>query len=66
MSWKRLPTYFLNFPLKLLPLSEKQQKTYETTGRLTELAFRTVPSAGKVGDGGLATRHKSMALKKPV
>ena len=48
MSWKRLPTYFLNFPLKLLPLSEKQQKAYETTGRLTELAFQTVPSAGKV------------------
>lgn len=47
MSWKRLPTYFLSFPLRLLPLSEKQQKVYETTGHLTELAFKTVPSAGK-------------------
>ncbi len=48
MGWKRLPTYFLNFPLRLLPLKEKQQKIYEATGHLTEVAFRTVPKAGKV------------------
>lgn len=48
MGWKRLPTYFLNLPLRLLPLSEKQQKIYETTGHLTELAFRTTPKVGKV------------------
>lgn len=47
MSWKRLPTYFVNFPLRLLPLSEKQQKVYETTGHLSEVAFKTVPRAGK-------------------
>ena len=48
MGWRRLPTYFVNFPLRLLPLSEKQQKIYEATGHLSEVAFKTTPKAGKV------------------
>ena len=46
--FRRLPTYFPNFPLKLIPLTEAQQKIYEKTGFLRELAFRTIPSVNKV------------------
>lgn len=49
MTWRRLPTYFPNFPLKLIPLSEAQQQAYEKTGFLRTLVFRTIPSASKVG-----------------
>ena len=48
MVFRRLPTYFPNFPLKLIPLTEAQQKIYEKTGFLRELAFRTIPSVNKV------------------
>ncbi|GAB4817440.1 hypothetical protein N2152v2_004486 [Parachlorella kessleri] len=47
MVFRRLPTYFPNFPLKLIPLTEAQQKVYEKTGFLRELAFRTIPSVNK-------------------
>ena len=66
MSWKRLPTYFLNFPLKLLPLSEGQQKLYEQTGHLTELAFRTVPKAGKVRGLNLAESPVSIPRSRVI
>lgn len=48
MSWKRLPTFFANIPLKLMPLSETQQKAYETNGTLKQVAFQTIPSVSKV------------------
>lgn len=48
MSWKRLPTFFANIPLKLMPLSEGQQKAFETNGTLKQVAFQTVPSVSKV------------------
>ena len=57
MIWKRLPTYLLNLPLRLMPLSEKQQKVLEETGHLADVAFKTVPSIGKVGS--LITPYRS-------
>lgn len=48
MSWKRLPTFFANIPLKLMPLTEGQQKAYETSGSLKQVAFQTIPSVSKV------------------
>lgn len=48
MVWRRLPSYFPNFPLKLIPLTETQQQVYEKTGFLKTLAFRTIPSVSKL------------------
>lgn len=48
MSWRRLPTALPNIALKLYPLSKAQQTLYETTGRVTELVFRTSPNTNKV------------------
>lgn len=31
-----------------MPLSEKQQKAYETNGTLKQVAFQTIPSVSKV------------------
>lgn len=51
MVWRRLPSYFPNLPLKLIPLTEAQQTAYEKTGFLRRLAFRTLPSVNKVRPG---------------
>lgn len=48
MSWRRLPTFFPNFPMRLMPLSEAQQKAFEATGHVDRLAFKTIPSIGKI------------------
>ncbi|KAK9828682.1 hypothetical protein WJX72_001510 [[Myrmecia] bisecta] len=45
---RRLPTYFANLPLKLQPLKEAEQKAYESTGFISRLVFRTIPSANKL------------------
>lgn len=52
MVWRRLPSYFPNLPLKLIPLTEAQQTAYEKTGFLRRLAFRTLPSVNKVPPAG--------------
>jgi hypothetical protein len=48
MGWRRLPTYLVNFPLRLMPLTPKQRQALETTGHVSEVAFKTIPSVGKV------------------
>ena len=48
MSWKRLPTYLANLRLRLMPFNEAQQKAYEETGHVQQIAFKTTPRAGKV------------------
>jgi hypothetical protein len=48
MSWKRLPSYLANLPLRLIPFTEQQQKAYEATGFVKEIAFKTSPKVGKV------------------
>lgn len=48
MGWKRLPTHFVNFPLRLLPLTKAQEQTLQSTGHLSQAAFQTTPSVGKV------------------
>jgi len=55
MGWRRLPTYLVNFPLRLMPLTPKQRQALETTGHVSEVAFKTIPSVGKVraGPGGV-------------
>jgi hypothetical protein len=55
MSWRRLPSFLPNLPIRLLPFSEAQQKEFEATGHLRTVAFRTIPSLGKV------TRHAMQA-----
>jgi hypothetical protein len=48
MSWRRLPSFLPNLPIRLLPFTEAQQKEFEATGYLRTVAFRTIPSLGKV------------------
>lgn len=63
MSWRRLPTFLPNFPLKLMPLSEAQQTFYEKTGFLKDLAFKTVPQVTKVRPGWSCSQtHHPLAL----
>lgn len=49
MVWRRLPSFLPNISLKPLPLSEAQQKAFQATGFLKEIAFKTAPSTSKVG-----------------
>lgn len=48
MGWRRLPTYLVNFPLRLMPFTSQQKKAFEATGHVSEVAFKTIPSVGKV------------------
>ncbi|KAK9819255.1 hypothetical protein WJX81_004801 [Elliptochloris bilobata] len=48
MGYRRLPTFLVNFPLRLMPFTEKQKKTFEATGHVSEVAFKTIPSVGKL------------------
>lgn len=48
MVWHRLPSFLPNFVLRLLPLSEKQLKTYAATGFVRDVSFRTAPQTTKV------------------
>lgn len=48
MVLKRLPIYFPNLQLKLMPLSEVQRQLWDTSGYVTELVFRTSPRTNKV------------------
>ncbi|KDD75429.1 hypothetical protein H632_c689p1, partial [Helicosporidium sp. ATCC 50920] len=48
MVWWRLPIALPNFTLKLLPLSEAQQRIYKETGFLRELAFKAPPNVSKL------------------
>uniref|UniRef100_A0A061SND8 Large ribosomal subunit protein uL23c n=1 Tax=Tetraselmis sp. GSL018 TaxID=582737 RepID=A0A061SND8_9CHLO len=45
--FRRLPTLFPNFDLRLLPLSEESAKQLETEGWCKEAVFRTRPNASK-------------------
>ena len=47
--FRRLPSYFPNLSLKLLPLTEAEQKAFKETGFLKRLVFRVAPSTNKVG-----------------
>ncbi|KAK9914836.1 hypothetical protein WJX75_001156 [Coccomyxa subellipsoidea] len=48
MSWKRLPTFLANLPLRLMPFTEQQQKAFEATGHVSNVAFKTSPRVGKL------------------
>jgi hypothetical protein len=48
MAWRRLPTFFPNMQLRMLPLAEDQMQQLRETGWLREVAFRTQPSVNKV------------------
>ena len=52
MVWRRLPSYFPNLALKLVPLTEAQQAAFDKTGFLRVLTFRTAPSVNKASRGG--------------
>lgn len=45
---RRLPTYFPNLDLRLLPLKHEEMKQVIETGWLKEAAFRTTPNVNKV------------------
>jgi hypothetical protein len=51
MVWRRLPTFFPNFPLRMMPLSEAQAAQIRETGWVREAAFRTEPHVNKVRCG---------------
>ena len=52
MTWRRLPSFFPNLSLKLLPLEQAAQETFAKTGFLSPLAFRVAPSVNKARRGG--------------
>ena len=60
MSWKRLPSYLANLPLRLMPFTEQQQKAFDATGHVQEIALKTSPRVGKVG------RTRFYAHKKAI
>ena len=45
---RRLPTYFPNLDLRLLPLTPEEMLQVVKTGWLPKAAFRTTPSVNKV------------------
>ena len=45
---RRLPTYFANLDLRLMPLSPEETKQVMDTGWLKKAAFRTTPDVNKV------------------
>ena len=47
-QFRRFPSLLANLPLRLLPFSSKQQAAYDQTGFVQDVAFKTVPRAGKV------------------
>jgi hypothetical protein len=48
MSWTRLPTFFPNFSLRMLPLAPEAAAQLKETGWVREVAFRTEPRVTKV------------------
>ncbi|CAD7700782.1 unnamed protein product [Ostreobium quekettii] len=46
--WRRLPTYFPNISLYMLPLMEKELEAVKKTGWLRKVAFRTTPNVSKL------------------
>eukprot|EP00879_Flechtneria_rotunda_P002307 GHRR01002501.1.p1 GENE.GHRR01002501.1~~GHRR01002501.1.p1 ORF type:complete len:181 (+),score=73.91 GHRR01002501.1:175-717(+) len=48
MSWRRLPTWFPNLRLRMLPLTKEQQQQVIDTGWLREVAFRAEPRVNKM------------------
>lgn len=64
MSWRRLPTALPNIALKLYPLSKAQQTLYETTGRVTELVFRTSPATNKASGRVVARRRTCRSSRR--
>ena len=47
MGYRRPPTFLVNFPLRLMPFSEKQKKAFEAGEHIREVTFKTIPSIGK-------------------
>lgn len=52
MPWRRLPAFFPNVPLRMLPLKPAAAQQVRETGWAREVAFRTAPNVTKVGDRG--------------
>jgi hypothetical protein len=48
MPWTRLPAFFPNLPLRMLPLGAEQLQQLKETGWVREVAFRTEPRVTKV------------------
>jgi hypothetical protein len=57
--WRRLPTYFPNLRLQMLPLTAEQKALLGDTGWLREVAFRCEPKTTKV----CVPRSASWALR---
>jgi hypothetical protein len=66
MVWRRLPSFLPNLSLKLLPLSEAQHTAFEQTGRLKELAFKTVPSVNKASIADMIISCCEMLGRPPL
>jgi hypothetical protein len=66
MVWRRLPTFFPNFPLRMMPLSESQAAQIRETGWVREAAFRTEPHVNKVrGQGRGGAPCRAHAVRAP-
>eukprot|EP01023_Acetabularia_acetabulum_P013826 TRINITY_DN1671_c0_g2_i1.p4 TRINITY_DN1671_c0_g2~~TRINITY_DN1671_c0_g2_i1.p4 ORF type:complete len:117 (+),score=8.72 TRINITY_DN1671_c0_g2_i1:199-549(+) len=48
MVFRRLPTWFPNFPLRLLPLKEEELIQLRNTGWLRSVKFMTKPDMNKI------------------
>ena len=55
-AWRRLPCYFPNIDLRMLPLPDAELNVVKKTGWLRKVAFRTTPNVSKVRSSHLRKR----------
>eukprot|EP01026_Neomeris_dumetosa_P077316 TRINITY_DN83369_c0_g1_i1.p2 TRINITY_DN83369_c0_g1~~TRINITY_DN83369_c0_g1_i1.p2 ORF type:complete len:134 (-),score=7.54 TRINITY_DN83369_c0_g1_i1:375-737(-) len=64
MVYRRLPTWFPNFPLRLLPLTEEEFLQLKTTGWLRLVKFMTKPDMNKIELKQFLRRVYSLKIEK--
>ncbi|CAD7702337.1 unnamed protein product [Ostreobium quekettii] len=62
--WRRLPTYFPNISLHMLPLMEQELEAVKKTGWLRKVAFRTTPNVSKLEIKAFLERVYGMSVEK--
>ncbi|GMH32779.1 hypothetical protein BSKO_00613 [Bryopsis sp. KO-2023] len=61
---RRLPTYFPNLKIHMMPLTEQELKQVKDTGWLPKVAFRTTPQTNKIEIKSFLESMYKMKVKK--
>lgn len=66
--WRRLPTWFPNLRLQMLPLTDEQKAAVAATGWLREVAFKCEPRTTKVRVAVVSNQptHQHTVHNKPL